>query len=140
MKVCKELADNGDRYAQFSMGVMYHKGDYVIPNHKKAYDYFIKAAYNGQIDAMGVLGLYYYEGIGVRRDEFESYVWSTLYLTAISIFDIKAKHQKQNQQIAKNAIKIADKRLSHADIALRQEEAEKRYEMMGEDGFTCQCE
>src|SRR5579871_2170216 len=72
------LAQNGNRDAQFYLGVMYTDGEGVEKNLTEAMKWFRQAADQGSPDAQYNLGLAYSAGSGVPRDSNEALRWFRL--------------------------------------------------------------
>ena len=62
------LAKQGDADAQFSLGVMYEKGEGVARDNKAAVKWYTLAAEQGLADAQFNLGVMYANGTGVIKD------------------------------------------------------------------------
>ena len=75
----KELtakAEKGDAQSQFSLGLMYFKGDGIPMNKAEAVKWWRKAAEHGHADSQYNLGLAYaLNGHGVPKDEAEAVKW-----------------------------------------------------------------
>ncbi len=69
------LAEQGDREAQFSMGLRYDLGDGVERNPELAAQWFTKAATPGVAGACLYLGMKYDFGTGVRQDKAAAIRW-----------------------------------------------------------------
>ena len=65
----KPLAEQGDAYAQYNLGVMYDKGQGVPKDYKTAVKWYTLAAEQGDADAQNNLGLMYDEGKGVPQND-----------------------------------------------------------------------
>ena len=74
----RQLAEQGDATAQFSMGVRYATGDEVAQSYSEAVRWFSMAAEQGHIKAQGTLGAYYQFGRGVPEDLNKAYFWAVL--------------------------------------------------------------
>ncbi len=61
-------ADNGDRNAQYNVGLMHLKGQGVAANGREAARWFGRAAELGQVEAQAFLGALYADGQGVAQD------------------------------------------------------------------------
>lgn len=65
----ERLADEGDINALLTLGYMYLYGlNDVEMNYKKAYNYYLKAAEQGDSIAINNLGSMYHGGVGVKKD------------------------------------------------------------------------
>ncbi|MCI5222349.1 MAG: sel1 repeat family protein [Candidatus Electrothrix sp. AR4] len=69
------LADQGDREAQFSMGLRYDLGDGVVRDPELAVHWFAKAAAAGVSGACLYLGMKYEFGAGVKQDKEAAINW-----------------------------------------------------------------
>lgn len=74
-KDVKPLADNGDKEAQYRLGVLYEKGQGVSKNGTEAAVWYRKAADQGHAGAQYSLGQLYENGNGVRQDLFLAFKW-----------------------------------------------------------------
>ncbi len=74
----RPLAERGNEYAQFMMGVMYADGLGVIQDFKEAAKMFGLAAQKGLISAQFNLGAFYEEGKGVAQDYKMAVKWYRL--------------------------------------------------------------
>jgi len=75
LKEWKPLAEQGDPYAQYSLGVMYAKGDGVLKDYKQAANWYRKAAEQGDSEAQISLGVMYAKGDGVLKDMTKAKYW-----------------------------------------------------------------
>lgn len=75
LKEFKALADSGDRYAQFNLGVMHALGQGVRKDEEAAIGWYRKAAEQGLASAQFNLGQAYEEAYGVSRDEAVAVNW-----------------------------------------------------------------
>ena len=69
------LAKQGDADAQFSLGVMYEKGEGVAKDNKAAVKWYTLAAEQGFADAQFNLGVMYVNGTGVVKDDVYAHLW-----------------------------------------------------------------
>ena len=72
LAVLKPMADNGDPFAQFSMGQMAETGGGMPKNSREAARWYKLAVESGQTDAMTNLGFLYEQGRGVPQDYKEA--------------------------------------------------------------------
>ena len=77
-RLFRPLADQGDAYAQFNLGVMYDNGQGVAQDYFAAVSWYRKAAEQGIAGAQFNLGLMYFNGQGVLRDYVQAYKWFNL--------------------------------------------------------------
>src|SRR2546430_1670593 len=75
LKDTQKEAENGNKEAQFNLGVYYEKGIGIEKNEVKAFDWYQKAAENGVKEAQFNLGVYYEKGIGTEKDEVKAFFW-----------------------------------------------------------------
>ena len=98
----KPLAEKGDAYAQYNLGVMYDNGQGVPKDYKTAVKWYTLAAEQGNADAQSNLGVMYYHGNGVPEDNVRAHMWfnlsaSTGQENAIKNRDIVAKKMSSEQ-------------------------------------------
>lgn len=60
-------AEQGNRHAQFELGMRYLQGKGVTQNSRRGFDWLSEAAEHGNMDALAELGWCYLEGVGVSR-------------------------------------------------------------------------
>lgn len=70
-----KAATKGDVKAQSDLGVLYHHGDGVFQNYKKAVKWYKKAAEQGDKIAQSALGVLFHNGEGVAQDYNEAAKW-----------------------------------------------------------------
>ncbi len=68
-------AERNDAAAQFSLGVMYAKGQRIVQDYAEAAKWYRKAAEQGYAPAQCKLGTMYVQGHGVTRDYAEAVKW-----------------------------------------------------------------
>jgi TPR repeat protein len=71
----KRLAEQGEAYAQYNLGVMYANGEGVPENDAEAVRWYRLAAEQGHAIGQYNLGLMYAEGEGVPQNNVRAYVW-----------------------------------------------------------------
>ena len=71
----KELAEKGDRVAQFNMGINYANGLGVAKDLVQAVFWYRKAADQGYVQAQNNLGYYYAKGLGLPKDFVQAVTW-----------------------------------------------------------------
>lgn len=69
------LAEQGDQYAQYNLGLMYNKGQGVLQDYTEAAKWYRKAAERGLAEAQTNLGIMYKKGQGVLQDYIEAVKW-----------------------------------------------------------------
>ena len=71
----RPLAERGDAEAQYTLGLMYRKGQGVAQDDADAVKWYRKAAEQGDAEAQHNLGFMYGEGLGVPKDYAEAVGW-----------------------------------------------------------------
>ncbi len=74
----RPLAERGDAYSQYNLGVMYDHGVGVPQDYAEAMKWYRLAAGQGNADARSNLGVMYAVGKGVPRDDAEAVKWYRL--------------------------------------------------------------
>jgi TPR repeat protein len=74
-------AQQGDKEAQFSMGMLYYCGVDIPRSFTEAVSWWLKSAEQGHADAQFGLGYAYKDGTGVQRDYPEAIRWLSLSAT-----------------------------------------------------------
>ena len=85
LRLSKPFAEQGYACAQFSLGLMYTKGQDVPQDYKEAVKWYRLAAKQGEADAQSDLGVVYENGEGVPQDYETALKWGTPLLPNISI-------------------------------------------------------
>ena len=101
-KLWLPLAEQGNAFAQFNLGLMYAKGLGVPQDYKEAVRWFRLAAEQGHAKAQYNLGLMYYNGQGVPQDYVLAHMWFNLsssqgMTTAIKVKNIVEKKMSKQQ-------------------------------------------
>jgi Sel1 repeat len=68
LRLLQPLAEQGNAYAQFSLGVMYANGQGVTQDYKEAVEWYRRSAEQGFAIAQSNLGVMYANGRGVSQD------------------------------------------------------------------------
>ncbi len=71
----KEAAEQGNAYAQYSLGQMYRQGRGATQDYKQAVSWYQKAAAQGNAYAQINLGMMYDQGLGVTQDSKQAVSW-----------------------------------------------------------------
>lgn len=71
----RQLAEQGNAKAQFNLGVMYDRGQYVPQSYAEAVSWYSKAAEQGNANAQYNLACKYQTGQGVIKDETKAAFW-----------------------------------------------------------------
>ncbi len=69
------LAVEGNAQAQYSMAVLFHKGQGRQEDFDKALEWYREAAEQDHVNSLFNLGVAYWEGRGVRRDQKQAVQW-----------------------------------------------------------------
>jgi TPR repeat protein len=83
-------ANDGDHYAEFELGAMYHDGDGVDQDYAQSLSWFKKAAQGGNRQAAFNLGLMYKNGEGTKEDMTAARGW---FIRASDAGDVRAALQ-----------------------------------------------
>jgi TPR repeat protein len=75
LKSCQEAAENGDRTAQYKLGVMCGLGLGMPQDYASAVKWYRLAAESGDARAQSNLGFMYGTGRGVPQDYIQAYAW-----------------------------------------------------------------
>ena len=75
LELYRKAAEQGDRDAQYNIGVMYYNGQGVNQSYQESREWFIKSAKKGNSDAQFSLGVIYYEGNGFNVDIDYANTW-----------------------------------------------------------------
>ena len=71
----EQLANEGNIFSQYNLGLMYSNGKGVRQDYTKALEWYQKAANQGYAKAQYNLGLMYSDGKGVRQDYTKAFEW-----------------------------------------------------------------
>ena len=72
------VAEEGDAFAQYWLGGLYKNGKGVLPNHKAALRWYIRAAEQGDAHAQATLGRIFRDGKGAPQDHEKALHWYRL--------------------------------------------------------------
>jgi len=78
IKEYRPLAEQGNRNAQYNMGLLYDFGNGVPQDHKEAHRWYEMAASQGHAEAQANLGVIYHKGEGVTQDFKQARKWFEL--------------------------------------------------------------
>lgn len=73
--IYQQLADQDHAKAQFNLGVMYDRGQYVAQDYAQAVVWYQKAAEQGNANAQYNLALKYQMGQGIAKDDNQAAYW-----------------------------------------------------------------
>jgi len=71
----RQLAEDGDAYAQNWLGEKYRRGEFGKQDYILAFKYFKLAAEKGYAPAQVSLGDMYSNGEGLKKDDYEAFKW-----------------------------------------------------------------
>lgn len=74
-KFLERAAKDGDKKAQWFLGVLYSEGEGTPQDHKKGFQWVEKSAKQGYSKAQERLGKHYYHGEGVPKDLSKAFYW-----------------------------------------------------------------
>lgn len=83
-RLFRPLAEQGIAAAQFSLGMMYAKGQGVPQDYQAALKWHRRAAEQGNASAQNNLGLMYERGRGARQDFILAHMWSSIAAAALN--------------------------------------------------------
>ena len=106
------LAEQGDAFAQFNLGLMYYTGRGVAQDYKTAVKWYALSAEQGNIKAQNYLGWMYDQGKGVAQDYVKAHMW----------FNVSAIDGNTEAIRARDAVA---KLMTPAQIEKAQEEASR---------------
>ena len=75
LKEWRPLAEQGDSYAQYNLGLMYDYGEGVIEDYTLAVYWYRQAAEQGHAKAQYNLGVMYERGKGIVQDDTQAVYW-----------------------------------------------------------------
>ena len=75
LKEWRPLAEQGDSYAQYNLGLMYDYGLGVIEDYTLAVYWYRQAAEQGHAKAQYNLGVMYESGRGIAKDDTQAVYW-----------------------------------------------------------------
>ena len=78
LQLYRSPAEQGDAFAQFTLGFMYDMGHGVLQDYAEAMKWYRLAAEQGHAKSQRMLGLMYGTGQGVPQDFVESHKWFKL--------------------------------------------------------------
>jgi TPR repeat protein len=90
VRLLEQLANDGNRSAQYNLGMMYIQGKGVPQNLAEGAEWYRRAAVQGDVEAERNLGSMYQHGIGVPEDNAEAAKW---YLNAAERGDAIAQFE-----------------------------------------------
>ena len=74
-KQWKPLAEKGNKFYQYNLGLLYNLGKGVPQDYKEAFKWFSLSAYQGFEAAQYDLGVMYYKGVGTIQDYIYAHMW-----------------------------------------------------------------
>ena len=100
LRLLRPLADQGDAWAQNSLGVMYRNGQGVPKDDAQAVKWYRLAADQGNASAQSLLGAMYASGQGVPKDYALAYMWWNLAAAGAPDADIRERAVKPRDALA----------------------------------------
>jgi TPR repeat protein len=113
------LSGANDPESQFTLGVLYARGQGVLQDDAEAVKWLLKAAVQGHGQAQFFLGVMYLVGLGVDQDEVSGYAW--VYLSAEKGVEEAAQLREQLQEEMEPSRLQDAKRLSEDLLRAQQE-------------------
>ncbi len=95
-RLFRPFAEQGTPSAQFSLGMMYAKGQGVPQDYQAALKWFHRAAEQGDAAAQNYLGLMYERGRGARQDFILAHMWSSIAAATLNGDDGKAALKRRD--------------------------------------------
>lgn len=71
---CLAAANEGDKEAQYQLGLYYSNSQFVVPNYLEAMEWFKKASAQAHVDAQVQLGYLYLKGQGTPVNYLQAYI------------------------------------------------------------------
>ncbi len=68
-------AENGDALNQYRFGLMYEKGERGLRSDYEAHKWFLRAAFQGKLEAQARVSEYHQVGRGIPRNAEEAFKW-----------------------------------------------------------------
>ncbi len=108
---CRPMAEQGNAFAQYTLGRMHDKGTGVPQDYKAAAGWYALAAEQGHADAQYNLGKRYFRGEGVLWNKATAHVWLNIAASNGNSFaarkrDIIAKLMNAEQIAAAQALAL----------------------------------
>ena len=110
----KPLAEQGDPYSEYLLGVMYENGRGVAQDFSEAATWYRRSAQQGIPEAQAGLGRMYASGRGVPRDYVRAHMWLQL---AVSRYP--ATEAVERERAAEN-LELLGSKMTPAQIAEAQ--------------------
>jgi TPR repeat protein len=76
--ILKPLAEDGNPFAQFAIGVMHDDGRGLPQDLSRALSWYTRAAHAGLVDAQYMVGRFYGSGRGVKQNPARAFFWFNL--------------------------------------------------------------
>lgn len=123
LEIWRSIAKKGHPAAQFQIGLLYHRGEGVLPNLKQAAHWYRKAADRGDADAQLNLGLLYAQGEGVKRSYVSAYKWFSL---AYLHYELVAGRDAAYKNRENVAVLMTPEQIARADHLIKVWKPKKR--------------
>jgi TPR repeat protein len=110
-EVCDRLAKKGDKYAQFSLGIMYYQGSGVMSDLHLAQKWLRKSAEQNHQQGQYNLGIMLANGQGSETNLIEAYAW--LKISADNGYSAAMDSVKQlGEELSSTEKKAADDKIN----------------------------
>ncbi len=107
-KILLPLAEAGDTYAQYRLGLVYAEASGEMRSPEEAAKWFESAALQGQPHAQYKLGILYVNGNGVPRDFVQAYLWLSLSARHVAGTGSEAARQRDLVAARMTSTQLAD--------------------------------
>jgi TPR repeat protein len=101
------LAEQGEKQAQYHLGLLYEEGQGVAKNYDLARFWYLRAAQQGFIDAYFALGDIYAAGRGTESDRSLAYHWYTMAAAS--------GHARAKEIMGRYAPKLSTQQMAESD-------------------------
>ena len=101
-KEWKPSAEQGNKFSQYNLGVLYNLGRGVSQDYKEAFKWFSLSTQQGHEVAQRELGVMYYKGVGTIQDYIYAHMWLNIsasngYELSLENRDLVAKSMTSSQ-------------------------------------------
>ena len=103
----RPLADQGDDFAQYNLGIMYARGQGVAQSLAEAFKWFRLSANQGNASAQYSLGVMFAEGNGVPQNNDEAVKWYRLAANqgnAVAQYNLGLMHLNRKKGVAQSDV------------------------------------
>ncbi len=123
LDIWRPLAKKGHAAAQFQLGLLYQRGEGVLPNLKQAARWYRKAADRGDADAQLNLGLLYAQGEGIKRSYASAYKWFSLAYLHYEHVEGRDAAYKNRENVA---VLMTPEQIARADHQIKDWKSKKK--------------